>query len=48
MKLKSKPDEEKLPVAPPTDSVAASEISLYRNVLKIKKDHELEDLGISF
>jgi beta-lactamase class A len=48
MKLQSKPDEEKLPVPPPKDSVAASEISLYRNVLKIKKDHELEDLGISF
>jgi len=36
-----------LPVAPPTDSVAASEISLYRNVLN-QKGHELEDLGISF
>ena len=48
MKLKSKRDEEKLPVPPPTDSVAASEISLYRNVLKIKNEHELENLGISF
>jgi beta-lactamase class A len=48
MKLKSKRDEEKLPVPPPNDSVAASEISLYRNVLKIKNEHELENLGISF
>jgi beta-lactamase class A len=40
--------EEKLPVPPPKDSVAASEVSLYRNVLKIKSDHGLEDLGISF
>lgn len=38
----------KLPVAPENDSVAASEISLYRNVLKIKQEHELENLGISF
>src|SRR3954447_18964500 len=38
----------KLPVPPPKDSVAASEVSLYRNILKIRKDHELENLGISF
>jgi beta-lactamase class A len=38
----------KLPLAPPKDSVAASEVSLYRNVLKIKQDHGLENLGISF
>src|SRR5215210_6475633 len=43
------PVAEKLPVAPRTDdSVAASEVSLYRNVLKIKRDHDLENLGISF
>lgn len=30
------------------DSVAAAEVSLYRNVLKIKQEHELENLGISF
>jgi beta-lactamase class A len=30
------------------ESVAASEVSLYRNVLRIKEDHGLEDLGISF
>lgn len=35
-------------VANALDSVAASELSLYRNVLKIKRDHELMDLGISF
>ena len=39
---------EKLPVPSPEDSVAASEVSLYRNVLKIKQEHTLEDLGISF
>src|SRR5438105_3157314 len=38
---------EKLPVSPPEDSVAASEVSLYRNVLRIKLSHELADLGIS-
>src|SRR5690242_15542946 len=41
-------EEEKLPVPPARDSVAASEVSLYRNVLKIKKEHGLEDLGIAF
>ena len=40
--------EEKGPVAPDKDSVAASEVSLYRNVLKIKSDHNLEALGIAF
>jgi beta-lactamase class A len=40
--------EEKVPVAPPKDSVASSEVSLYRNVLKLKKEHELEELGIAF
>jgi beta-lactamase class A len=29
-------------------SVAASEVSLYRNVLRIKEEHGLEELGISF
>lgn len=48
MTSKSALAREKLPLPPPTDSVAASEISLYRNVLKIKKDHDLEELGISF
>jgi len=41
-------EEEKLPVPPAKDSVAASEISLYRNVLTIRKEHGLENLGISF
>lgn len=31
-----------------TNSIAASEISLYANVLKIKQKHGLQDLGISF
>ncbi|HEU4522289.1 MAG TPA: serine hydrolase, partial [Thermoanaerobaculia bacterium] len=39
---------QKLPVAPPKDSVAAAEVSLYRNVLKIRQEHGLENLGISF
>src|SRR5438105_9185556 len=30
------------------DSVAAAEVSLYRNVLKIRDEHALEDLGIAF
>ena len=38
----------KLPLAPPKDSVAAAEVSLYRNVRKIKEEHGLENLGISF
>jgi beta-lactamase class A len=40
--------EEKLPISPAKDSVAAAEVSLYRNVLKIKKEHDLEGLGIAF
>jgi beta-lactamase class A len=48
MTSKSALAEEKLPLPPPADSVAASEVSLYRNVLKIKKDHDLKELGISF
>ena len=39
---------QKSPVAPPQDSVASAEVSLYRNVLKIREDHSLENLGISF
>ena len=39
---------QRLPVPPPQDSVAASEVSLYRNLLKIRDDHALHDLGISF
>jgi beta-lactamase class A len=48
MVAKAQVAEEKLPVAPAKDSVAASEVSLYRNVLKIKKEHALENLGIAF
>ena len=40
--------KERLKIAPTTDSVAAAEVSLYRNVLKIKEEHSLVDLGISF
>jgi beta-lactamase class A len=39
---------EKIPVAPAKDSVAAAEVSLYRNVLKIQKEHGLDNLGIAF
>src|SRR5205814_7508933 len=39
---------EKLPLPPRKDSVAAAEVSLYRNVLKLKKEHGLENRGISF
>jgi beta-lactamase class A len=37
-----------VPPAPPQDSVAAAEVSLYRNLLKIKQEHGLENLGIAF
>ena len=33
---------------PAGDSVAASEVSLYRNILKIRHEHTLENLGIAF
>jgi beta-lactamase class A len=39
---------DRMPIPPPQDSVAASEVSLYRNVLKIRQEHGLENLGISF
>lgn len=45
---KAEKKQERLPVPPETDSLAASEVSLYRNVLKIKQEHGLENLGISF
>ena len=48
MGAKAQVIDEKLPVTPDTDSVAASEVSLYRNILKIKKEHGLEGLGIAF
>ncbi|HSP13728.1 MAG TPA: serine hydrolase [Thermoanaerobaculia bacterium] len=40
--------EESLPPPPKRDSVAASEVSLHRNILRIRQEHELENLGISF
>ena len=48
MAAKAKQKPERMPIPPAQDSVAASEVSLYRNVLKIKNQHGLEDLGISF
>jgi beta-lactamase class A len=48
MAVKAHKVEEKMPVAPAGDSVAAAEVSLYRNVLKIRHEHQLESLGISF
>jgi len=48
MSAKSKAQAKRIPVQPQTDSVAASELSLYRNILKIKEEHGLEELGISF
>ncbi|HYH10400.1 MAG TPA: serine hydrolase [Thermoanaerobaculia bacterium] len=48
MVAKAQPNEERIPIPPEKDSVAASEVSLYRNLLKIKRDHELENLGIAF
>jgi beta-lactamase class A len=40
--------DKKAELPPPSDSIAASEISLYRNVLAIREKHQLENLGISF
>jgi len=37
-----------LSVKPQEESVAAAEVSLYRSILKLKQEHDLEDLGISF
>src|SRR5450755_1211280 len=49
MALKAQRAEEKVPAAPPQrESVAASEVSLYRSVQKIRQEHGLENLGISF
>ncbi|HEX2061139.1 MAG TPA: serine hydrolase [Thermoanaerobaculia bacterium] len=48
MVTRSRESEERLPIPPAQDSVAASEVSLYRNLLKIKRDHTLENLGIAF
>jgi beta-lactamase class A len=48
MTAKAQQKEERLPIPPARDSVAASEVSLYRNVIKMKREHGLVDLGISF
>jgi len=49
MALKAQHAEEKVPAAPlQRESVAASEVSLYRSVRKIRQEHGLENLGISF
>lgn len=48
MVAKAQQTAERLPVPPAKDSVAAAEVSLYRNLLKIKQDHSLDDLGIAF
>ncbi|HUP61725.1 MAG TPA: serine hydrolase [Thermoanaerobaculia bacterium] len=36
------------PLQAARDSVAAAEVSLFRNVMKIRRDHALENLGIAF
>ena len=48
MVAKAQRNAQRMPVAPERDSLAASEVSLYRNVLKIRQEHSLDDLGISF
>jgi beta-lactamase class A len=44
----SKAQVERIPPAPRRDSVAAAEVSLYRNLVKLRQDHALVDLGIAF
>ncbi len=48
MAAKAQQTAERLPIPPAKDSVASAEVSLYRNLLKIKRDHTLDDLGIGF
>jgi beta-lactamase class A len=48
MPVKSSAKEASVPIRSAKDSVAASEVSLYRNVLRIRQEHGLVDLGISF
>ena len=48
MALKAHRAEVKHPPTPQRESVAASEVSLYRSVQKIRQEHGLENLGISF
>lgn len=44
----AKASVESPPRASPAESVAASEVSLYRSILRIREEHDLEELGISF
>ena len=48
MVAKAPAAETRLPIASAKDTVASAEVSLYRYLLKIKSDHTLETLGISF
>lgn len=48
MVAKTEKAEAILPVRPANDSVAASEVSLHRSILRIRNEHGLENLGISF
>ena len=48
LKARQSSVEKMPPPAPQHESVASSEVSLYRSVLKIRQEHELENLGISF
>lgn len=48
MKAASKVEKVDAAIEATRDSIAASEVSLYANVLRIKEKHELVDLGIAF
>jgi len=48
MAVNAQQKKQKIPLQPRRDSVASAAVSLYRNILKIKEEHNLENLGISF
>ena len=48
MVAKAQRNDEKMPVPSAPASVAAAEVSLYRNVIRIREEHTLDNLGISF
>jgi beta-lactamase class A len=48
MVAKARRSDEDSPIPPERESVAASEVSLYRSVKRIREEHGLERLGISF
>ena len=48
MVAKAQQAHEPIPVPPQGESVAASEVSLWRSILRIKQEHKLDDLGIAF